>query len=162
MTSPSTPFLRIDAAVTSRAPSTTKLVAVPIAREDYALVASKKLVRTTPFRSAKDAARHTLLDADDALPLFAYLAQSGVSLTFQRVVTLGTIDALRYAVLAGEGVAVLPSYFVKRDVGAGRLVRVLPRVRLGHDSFRLVMRGDSAQRPVIEKIASVLSSMPLR
>ena len=154
--------LRADAAVTSHAPSTARLDSLPLHREDYAFVASPKLLKRAPFRDASDAGRHVLVDAHDDLPLFAYLRATGLPLRFASVLTLGTIDAIRTAVRAGEGVAVLPRYFVDEDVRAKRLTLLLPRVKLGDDWFRLMFRTDDARRRIIEDVAAVLKKEPLR
>jgi DNA-binding transcriptional LysR family regulator len=59
-------------------------------------------------------------------------------------------------------VAVLPAYFTERDLARGRLVRLLPRARLGHDFFRLLFRADDTRRPLFEQVAAILSGLPLR
>jgi LysR family transcriptional regulator, glycine cleavage system transcriptional activator len=154
--------LRVDAIVTSHAPPTRRLEAMPLWREDYLFVAAPRLLRRLPFRAAEDAAAHTVVDAHDDLPLLSYLRQTGLPLRFARVLTLGTIDAIRAAVRDGEGVAVLPRYFVAADVRARRLVPLLPRTRLGHDWFRLVFRADDPQRALLEEIGRALGRLPLR
>ena len=153
--------LRADAIVTSHPPSTKRLDSLPLHREDYAFVASPRLLRTNPLVHADDAGTHTLIDAHDDLPLFAYLRATGLPLRFAHVLVLGTIAAMREAVLDGEGVAVLPRYFVAADLERKRLVRVLPSARLGHDFIRLVFRADDARRPVLERLARTLRSRPL-
>jgi DNA-binding transcriptional LysR family regulator len=153
--------LRVDAILTSHAPSTTKLDSLPLARESYAFVASPKALRRTPFRRAEDAARHTLVDAHDDLPLFSYLRATGLPLRFARVVTLGTIEAIKIAVLDGEGVAVLPRYFVEVELRRKTLTRLLPKARLGQDFFRLVYRSDDVHRDTLERVAQFLAKRPL-
>ena len=153
--------LRVDAIVTSRPPSTTRLDFYPLAREDYVFVASTKLLARTPFASARDAAAHVLIDTDDTLPLFSYLRAAGLPLRFARILNLGTIEAIRCAVRDGEGVAVLPRYFVRDDLDRGRLIRLLPRTRLGHDFFRLIFHADDLHRPLIEEVGTRLATMPL-
>ena len=154
--------LRVDAIVTSHPPSTKRLDSVPLAREDYVFVASPRLRKHAPFRSADDAGAHVLIDAHDDLPLFSYLRMTGLPLRFRRVLTLGTIDTVREGVRDGEGVAVLPRYFVEPDLHHKRLVPILPRARRGHDFFRLVFRSDDVHRPMLEAVARALAKMPLR
>lgn len=154
--------LRVDAIVTSHPPSTTRLDAIVLGREDYLFVASPRLLKKTPFERAEHAAAHTLVDAHDDLPLFSYLRSSGLSLRFARVVTLGTIDAIKAAVLDGEGAAVLPSYFVAGELKKKTLATVLPKVKLGHDFFRLVFRSDDVHRASLEAMAKFLARWPLR
>jgi DNA-binding transcriptional LysR family regulator len=154
--------LRVDAIITSHPPSTKRLDAFPLAREDYVLVASPRLLSRQKFRHASDAPEHVLIDAHDDLPLFSYLRATGLPLRFARVLNLGTIEAIREAVRDAEGVAVLPEYFVRADLARRRLVPLLGRARLGHDFFRLIFRSDDPQRPLLEGVAGVLSGLPLR
>ena len=102
-----------------------------------------------------------LVDAHDDLPLFAYLRATGLPLRFARVLVLGTIAAMREAVLDGEGVAVLPRYFVADDLARKRLAPLLPRARLGHDFFRLVFRADDPRRALLHDVARRLRARPL-
>jgi DNA-binding transcriptional LysR family regulator len=75
---------------------------------------------------------------------------------------MGTIDAIRACVRRGLGVAVLPRYFVQRDLAARRLVRVLPSIELSQDHFRLIFRRDDARRGLFEELAARLRAAPLR
>jgi LysR family transcriptional regulator, glycine cleavage system transcriptional activator len=154
--------LRVDAIFTSHPPPTKRLDSIPVHREDYCFVGAPSLLARMPLATTADAPRHVLVDAHDDLPLFQYLRSTGLPLRFARVLNLGTIEAIREAVRDGEGVAVLPLYFVRHDLERGRLVRVLPRARLGHDYFRLVHRADDAHRALFEQLAQHLSAMPLR
>ena len=87
---------------------------------------------------------------------------SGVPLQFGRTLTLGAIEAILAAVLDGEGVAVLPRYFVKEHLRRRRLRRLLPRAVLGADYFRMIFRADDPRRALLERIANVLAALPLR
>ena len=154
--------LRADAIIGSRAPATRRITTVDLHREDYDLVGAPALLRRRKFSRAADAQRHVLLDADDDLPLFSYFRTSGVSLEFERIITLGAIEAIRAAVIAGEGVAVLPRYYVRDDIKRRRLRRLLPRAELGSDFFRLIFRADDPRRRLLTMIAEVLQTLPLR
>ena len=84
-------------------------------REDYALVASASLLHKRPLKRAADAQQHTLIDVQPDLPLFRYFLDArpaGESWAFAASEFVGTIAAVRYRVLEGAGVAVLPRYFV--------------------------------------------------
>jgi DNA-binding transcriptional LysR family regulator len=154
--------LQVDGVITSHAPTTKRLDAFPLAREDYRFVGAPALLRRRPFARPEDAAGHVLLDAYDDLPLFSYLRSVGLPLRFARTVKLGTIEAIRQAAREGEGVAVLPEYFVRGDLAQRRLTRLLPWARLGCDFFRLVFRADDAQREVLAEVARTLATLPLR
>jgi LysR family glycine cleavage system transcriptional activator len=142
-----------------------KLESSRLHREDYEFVGQPALLRRTPLARAADAAHHTLLDERSALPLYAYwrdAAGERLRLQFGRIVYLGTIAAMRAAVLAGEGVAVLPHYLVAADLRARRMASILDRVRPLPDYFRLIFRADDPHRSVYQALAASLAAEPLR
>jgi DNA-binding transcriptional LysR family regulator len=157
--------MEIDCAVTSARFTDPKLDALRLHREDYAFVASPRLLARRRLRRVADLAAHTLLDTDAELPLFRYFrdfAPAAEAARFVRVEHLGTIEAIRRRALAGAGVAVLPEYLIREDLAKKRLLRVLPRAALGHDYFRLVFRADDARRGLFEAMAAVMLEHPLR
>lgn len=157
--------MEIDCAITSSRFTDPKLDAFRLHREDYVFVASPALLAKSPLTRDEHAPSHTLLDTTADLPLFRYFRDApggGDRLQFGRVVRLGSIEAIRRRALDGAGVAVLPLYQVKADLGARAFRRVFPKVELLHDYFRLVFRADDARRPVFEKLAGKLAEVPLR
>lgn len=156
--------LEIDCAVTSSRLTDPKLDAARLSEEKYAFVGDKKLLARKPLKRPEDARLHTLFDTTEALPLFHYWrdAPGGVdSLAFGSVVRLGTIAAIRELVLWGEGVAVLPEYYVKGDLEKKRLVRIFPRVTPLSDHFRLVHRADDPRASVYTALAETMRTVPL-
>ena len=157
--------LMIDCAVTSTRIVDPKLDGVRLHDEHYVFVGHPTLLRRAPLARAGDAKRHTLFDTTEDLPLFRYLrdAPGGIdSLDFHRVVRLGTIAAIRQQVLLGKGVAVLPEYFVSKDLQARRLVRILPRLRLLSDFFRLVFRVDDPRRSLYVRLGEQMRAVSLQ
>jgi LysR family transcriptional regulator, glycine cleavage system transcriptional activator len=155
----------IDCAVGSMRVDDPKLDSVALHREDYVLVGAPRLLARAPLRRASDAREHTLIDERPALPLYAYWRDAVAvqdRLSFRRIVYFGTIAAMRAAVLAGEGVAVLPSYLVSRDLDAHRLVHLLPRVSPLHDYFRLIFRGDDPRHIVYQALAESMREVAVR
>lgn len=155
----------IDCAIASVRMADPKLEFRKLHREEYAFVAARALIEKTPLRRASDAARHTLVDSTRELPLFRYFRDAhgtGDRLQFGAVECLGTIAAIRERVLQKRGVAVLPEYFVRDDLGKKRLVRLFPSVEPLHDYFRLIFRGDDPRRALYERLAEVLVATPLR
>jgi LysR family transcriptional regulator, glycine cleavage system transcriptional activator len=157
--------MEIECAVTSSRISDPKLDSLRLHREDYVFVGAAALLAKKPLVTAKHAAAHTLLDTDPGLPLFRYFRDApggGDHLRFGAMVRLGTIEAIRLRALAQAGVAVLPEYLVRKDLAAGRLEAILPRVALLSDWFRLVFRTDDPRRPIYEQMAKQMSAAPLR
>jgi LysR family glycine cleavage system transcriptional activator len=155
----------IDCAITSRRLVDPELDSVRLHREDYALVGATRLLGERPLDSLTDAAQHTLIDVDRALSLFRYWrdAPGGTdSMEFGALRSMGTIEAIRAVVLAGEGVAVLPRYLIQPDLDAGALQLLLTDVEPLHDWFRLVFRRNDARVPLFRSMAQIMAAEPLR
>lgn len=155
---------QLDCGVTSTRLTDPKLDWYALHEERYLLVGSPKLLKRRPLRCEDDAKSHTLVDIDRQLPLFRYWRDSpGAwdSLAFQSIRRMGTIAAIRVLILRGEGVAVLPEYFVRDDLKKKRLARLLPRVSASTDAFRLVFRGDDPRRSTYDALAKSLRKCPV-
>jgi DNA-binding transcriptional LysR family regulator len=154
----------IDAAVTSARLSGTNVRYELLHREDYAFVAKPGLLGRTPLRRPDDAERHTLLDTQPDLPLFRYLLDArpaGERWSFGGTEYLGTIGAVRFRALDGAGVAVLPRYFVERDLANGALREPLPKLALQHDHFRLIWRVGHQHESELRQLAKELRNIAL-
>jgi LysR family transcriptional regulator, glycine cleavage system transcriptional activator len=155
----------IDAFVSSARLASAGLSFARLHEERYVFVGSKRLIATKPLERASQAAQHTLLELHADLPLFRYFLDArpgSEEWAFERVQFLGTIGPVRARVLEGAGVAVLPLYFVERDLERGRLVRLLPRTELPVDWFRLVWRANHPREDQLRALAAELASIPLR
>ena len=156
----------IDCAVTSTRFTDPKLHSIKLHREDYVFVGAASLLRASPLTRPEQAEGHTLIDADASLPLFHYFrdapAAADTSLRFGKIARFGTIDAIKSRVAKGAGVAVLPAYFVSRELARGTFKRLFPKVTPEHDWFRLVFRADDARRSVYEAISRSMLARPLR
>jgi DNA-binding transcriptional LysR family regulator len=133
--------------------------------ESYVLVAERKLVSETPLLGPKDARHHTLLDLHADLPLFRYFLDARSpkeEWVFDRNQYLGGIAAVRARVLEGAGIAVLPRFFVRRDLASGRLKRLMPATKLPRDWLRMVWRQGQVEEPRLRELASEFSERPLR
>ena len=127
-------------------------------------VGSAKLLEENLLEQPGEAANHTLIDINESLPLFRYWrdAPGGMdSMRFGFIRRVGTIAAIRSLVVQGDGVAVLPKYFVQDDIDAGRLQIIMPAVTPVNDYFRLVFRADDPKRSLFERMARKLAELPL-
>ncbi|WP_373047926.1 LysR family transcriptional regulator [Vulgatibacter sp.] len=155
----------LDATVTSSRLAGRALRYEVLHPEGYVFVGAKRLLRSEPLAAPADVARHTLLDLGPDLPLFRYLidaAPVGTRWPFARNEWLGSIAAVRYRLLEGAGVAVLPRYFVAPDLARGRLSELLPRLELATDAFRLVWRAGHPREQELQALAAELRALPLR
>ncbi len=156
---------QLDCGIVSTRLTDPKLDWITLHDERYVLVASPKLVKQRPLGTEDDAKSHTLVDIDRQLPLFRYWRDSPGgwdSRAFRSIRRMGTIAAIRVLVLRGEGVAVLPEYFVREDLKKKRLVRQVRRVSANADTFRLVFRGDDPRKTTYDALAKTLRQCPVR
>jgi DNA-binding transcriptional LysR family regulator len=155
----------IDGLVSSARLTNPGLELARLHEERYVFVASPDCVARQPLSRRDHARHHTLLELNPEQPLFRYFLDArpaGEDWTFRHVQYLGTIGPVRLRALEGAGVAVLPFYFVRPDLARRRLVRLLPRVPLPVDSFRLVWPLDHPRSASLRALAEELSRIPLR
>ena len=130
--------------------------------EDYALVGPPGL----RLRGPLDATSLTLVDASSALPLFRYLLDAmpdAAPWPFAGIEYMGGIAAIRYRVLHGaDRIVVLPRYFIRADLAAGRLRPLMPRVRPRSDAFRLLRRPAHPRAKELIGLAEELREILLR
>ncbi len=150
----------LDAVVFSARLTRAGLDYVTLHPEDYVFVGAGPVVS-----EPGGVEEQTLLDVSADLPLFRYLFDALPHVThwpFARREYLGGIGSLRLRVLEGAGVAVLPRYYVRDDLAAGTLVRLLPDVALQADAFRLVWRQGHPHAASLERLAEDLKALPLQ
>lgn len=155
----------IDCLITSFRLADPGLAYLPLHEERYAFVGQRRLLQGLPLARASDATGHRLLDAHADLPLFRYFLDTrppGEAWSFARVQHLGTIGAIRARTLEGAGVAVLPRYFIQKDLAAKRLQEPFPRARLASDWFRLIWRAGHPRESLIRQLGTELAALPLR
>jgi DNA-binding transcriptional LysR family regulator len=151
--------------VTSARISSPNLVFARLQEEEYVLVGQGALVAETPLLGPRDARRHALLDLHADLPLFRYFLDARSpkeEWVFERIQYLGGIAAVRARVLEGAGIAVLPRFFVRKDLASGRLKRLMPATKLPRDWLRMVWRQGQVEEARLRELASELSERPLR
>ena len=153
---------QLDAIVTSAPIAAATHSARVLHPETYQLVASARLARSSPVQKVADCKAHTLLDLDESLPLTRYLTSASTGIEFGRVRFCGAAGIVLMRVLAGDGIAVLPTYMLERELKAKRLVRLLPKVALLADSFRLISRKSSSASSPLGALAEYLRGCPLR
>lgn len=151
----------LDAVVLSARLTSSRINYATLHREDYELVGPPGI----QFAGAQDAEATTLIDVSPDLPLFRYFQDaqgSSEPWRFGRYEYMGGIGAIRYRVLSGHGIAVLPTYFAQEHLTSGALVRLMPPVTLRHDAFRLVWwRGHPHESRLLE-LADELRQLPLK
>lgn len=154
-----------DCVVTSARLSQAGAETAALHEERYVFVAAPSLLSVRPMRAFKDAAEHTLLDLHADLPLFRYFLDGRPpreAWRFGHVQRLGTIAAVAAQARRGEGVAVLPRYFVAKDLQKRALVEPFPKAKMSADYFRLVWRAGHPRAEDLVRLAAELRALPLR
>ena len=127
-------------------------------------VGEMSLLDETPLTTPSDAPGHTLVDVHPQLPLLNYYRDAPCGddkISFGAVTRIGTIAGILALVLRGDGVAVLPAYFVRPYLETDQLRVVLSDTALLTDRFRLIFRRDDPRRAVYESLANTMLATPL-
>lgn len=154
-----------DCVVTSARLSRPGTETAALHEEKYVFVGSPALLAGRGLKSFKDASDHTLLDLHADLPLFRYFLDGRPpreAWRFGHVQRLGTIAAVAMQARRGEGVAVLPRYFVARDLQKRALVEPFPKAKMSADYFRLVWRAGHPRAEDLVRLAAELRALRLR
>ncbi len=154
----------VDCVITSARVTGTGLVYARLHEERYALVGAPSSIERAPLSGPEDATRHALLELNADLPLFRYFldARPGDEIwSFRHTQYLGTIGPVRERALEGAGLAVLPHYFVRDDLDAGRLCELMPKVKMPVDWFRLIWHESHPRQPDLHELAGELAERPL-
>jgi DNA-binding transcriptional LysR family regulator len=157
--------LEIDCAISSRPIVDPHIDHLNLHDEVYTFVGSPSLLSARPLKTPADAGGHTLVDIQTHLPLLNYYrdAPGGEDrIRFARVIRIGSIAGILALVLRGDGVAVLPNYFVEPYLRKGQLQVIFPGSSLLDDHFRIIFRRDDPRRTVYESIATVMQETPLQ
>jgi DNA-binding transcriptional LysR family regulator len=155
----------LDCAVTSFRLTGSEFRYAVLHEEDYAFVGAASQLARHPLSRPEQAVAHALCDITPDLPLFRYLLDAWPKhdvWPFRSLEYLGAIAPIRARVLSGAGVAVLPLYFVREDLRRKRLVRLLPKLPLQRDFFRLVWRPGHPREAELRALAGDLRRLPLR
>lgn len=155
----------LDGVITSAPIAGSALNHLVLHTEDYCLVGSADLLEHHRVLDAKDAVYHTLLDLTPDLPLFSHFkdhARDGEPWRFKDVEFLGTIGAVRLRILQEAGIAVLPRYFISRDLKEGRLMRIMSHDPMRDDQIRLVWRKDHVRGEALHELGLELMRLKLR
>jgi len=138
----------LDAILTSAPHAVRGFGAVDVAREAYVIVAAHDIARAV--RSIDDLRGHVLIEHDRSFPFLRYVDPAvRATITCRDVWFVGSTSAMTSALVHGFGFGIVPRYLVRTPLSTGTLRRILPRVKLAADRFRIVYRLDrDLERPV--------------
>ncbi len=148
---------KLDMVISTVRPRHPEIRAIPIADEEFWLVAAPSLPVPDLTPSTLDATPLVAYSADLAIIRRFWHSVFGGEPRFDPVMVIADLQAVRAAVLAGIGMSVLPSYLVAADVASGALVRLddldVPPI---NTVFLAVRKPTLESRPHIAKAAELL------
>lgn len=132
--------------------------------EEYCFVIAPGLAQRDGFDPLSSPRELPLLDLSSDLPLFRYYLDAHTDVdpwSFPRIEYLGTIAAVLLRVMEGAGVAVLPRYFLRRELEAGKLFEIETPNALPTDTFRLIWLEGHPFEQEFRELAAELRGIPL-
>lgn len=148
---------KLDIVISTVRPRHPEVRAIPIADEEFWLVAAPSLPVPDLSPSTLDATPMVSYSADLAIIRRFWHGVFGGEPRFDPVLVASDLQAVRAAVLAGIGMSVLPGYLVAGDVASGALVRLdgldVPPI---NTVFLAVRKPTLESRPHIAKAAELL------
>lgn len=139
-------------------PSSTGLIAVPLARFERHLVASPGyLKRNGTPKNVAALARHAAVLGTDSSGDWSFLeAGEEARVSMRPSVRVSTLLGVREAALAALGLAVLPSFVVAAQLEAGSLKAVLPSAKLAPVTSHALYRVEQRGTPRIQAVLAYL------
>jgi DNA-binding transcriptional LysR family regulator len=148
---------QVDAAITMATPAHTGLSTQDIGEDEFVLVAAPGVA--AGIKTASDLATLTLIDLDRSLPLWRRIAAPARDgLRVGRTWALSEISMVMTAVMAGQGMAVLPRRLIDARLQAGSLAVVLPELEILPARYLLVTRADRAADANMQALYKALTA----
>lgn len=148
---------QVDAAITMAIPAHTGLTTQEIGEDEFVLVAHPDLA--AKVQTASDLAQMTLIDLDRSLPLWRRIAAPARDrLRVGRTWAMAEISMVMNAVLAGQGMAVLPRRLIEARLLAGHLAVLMPELEIQSARYLLVSRAERAKDPGIQQLFQALTT----
>ena len=127
-----------------------ELSAIPLFREEYAVVASPDYVAANDVAEVGDLARCNILSLDKELAWwhnFIHVIPAERRAVFKHVMVINHIRGIINAALCGMGVGFVPGYTVLKELGEGSLVLLFPELALLKDRIDIYVKKKRAGLP---------------
>ncbi len=137
----------------------------PLFREEYVVIASREFVRKRGLEAPGDLSRCTVLSMDkkgEWWGNFLNALPAASRPEFADIMELNHIRAIINAAIEGLGVGFVPRYTVLKELRAGVLADVFPRVKLLEDNFYVYQKagrsGLESHRRLLEYLRNIKSA----
>jgi DNA-binding transcriptional LysR family regulator len=161
------PLLRdeIDLAVDCRPHLHPAIHRTPMFREKYVAIATPAFLARYPVRTPIDLRRTPVLSLDREGTWWNNLLRALPGRRrpeLERIIVVDHVRGMINGTLAGYGVSLVPKYSVLREVAAGALTVLFPRLQLGEDTFSIFQKLARVERPANRLVTRHLLGIDVR
>jgi DNA-binding transcriptional LysR family regulator len=145
----------LDAIISSSSHLRPNLGSIEVASESFEFVAPPEIA--AKVHTAGDLKNEILIEHNRSFPFLRYIdPQVRASLHFQDVWFLGSLAAMKSAILKNFGVGILPRHMIQSELADGQVKRILAEIVLAADLYRVIYRKDRSIVEAVEILAAAL------
>jgi len=165
------PLLRdeLDIIIDCRDHKVSEIDKIPLFREDYAVIASKEFIRKNKIKCPADLSRCNILSLDKGGKWwgnFLNALPSEKRPVFKTITEINHIRGIINAAIESLGAGFVPKYCVLKELKAGTLMNVFPRLELLEDYFSIYQKtrrsGLERHRRLVDYLAGIKATHLLR
>lgn len=140
------------------------LVAVPLLREEYAVIATQQYIEARNIRSVRDLNRCTLLSFDKELAWWknfinALTEEAGFG--FRRITRISNVRGIINAALESMGVGFVPRYTVLKELEHQTLVELFPEIGVRNDQINIYLKRRNFEKQAFKDLIAHIKSLTL-
>lgn len=140
------------------------LVAVPLLREEYSVIAAPEYIDAHGIAGIRDLNRCTLLSFDRELGWwknFINALTEDAGFGFGRITRISNVRGIINAALAGIGVGFVPKYTVLKELERGRLRELFPETEVLNDQISIYTKRRNFEKQVFKDLTTHIKSLKL-
>ncbi len=140
------------------------LVAVPLLREEYAVIATRTYIDENNIRSIEDLNRCTLLSFDKELGWWKNFINALTEDTlfgFKKITRISNVRGIINAALASLGVGFVPRYTILRELEGSMLVELFPETEVLNDQINIYLKRRNFEKQAFKDLIAHIKSLQL-
>ncbi|MEH0018266.1 MAG: LysR family transcriptional regulator [Desulfobacter sp.] len=140
------------------------LVAVPLLREEYAVIATQQYIESRNIQSVRDLNRCTLLSFDKELAWWknfinALTEEAGFG--FRQITRISNVRGIINAALESMGVGFVPRYTVLKELEHQTLVELFPEIGVRNDQINIYLKRRNFEKQAFKDLIAHIKSLTL-
>ena len=140
------------------------LVAVPLLREEYAVIATREYIDENNIRSIEDLNRCTLLSFDKELGWwknFINALTEDAGFGFKKIMQISNVRGIINAALASLGVGFVPRYTILKELEGSMLVELFPGTEVLNDQINIYLKRRNFEKQAFKDLITHIKSIQL-